>query len=37
MDAVIVTAITFYEEIEEMLAEKMDCPILSLENILDVI
>ncbi len=37
VDAVIVTAITFYEEIEEMLAEKMDCPILSLENILDVI
>lgn len=37
VDAVIVTAITFYEEIEEMLAEKMDCPILSIENILEII
>lgn len=37
VDAVIVTAITFYEEIEETLAEKMNCPILSLENILEII
>lgn len=34
VDAVIVTAITFFDEIEEKLSEKMTCPILSLENIL---
>lgn len=34
VDAVIVTAITFFEEIEEKLAEKISCPILSLEDIL---
>lgn len=34
VDAVIVTPITFFEEIEEKLSEKMDCPILSLEDIL---
>ena len=34
VDAVIVTAITFFESIEEMLAEKMNCPIVSLETIL---
>lgn len=34
VDAVVVTAITFFEEIEEQLSSKMDCPILSLENIL---
>ena len=34
VDAVIVTAITFFEEIEEMLADKMNCPIISLETIL---
>lgn len=34
VDAVIVTAITFFEEIEEMLSEKMECPIVSLEDIL---
>ncbi len=34
VDAVIVTAITYFDEIEEKLAEKMKCPILSLEDIL---
>lgn len=34
VDAVVVTAITFFDEIEEKLSEKMDCPILSLEDIL---
>lgn len=34
VDAVVVTAITFFDEIEEQLSAKMDCPILSLEDIL---
>lgn len=34
VDAVVVTAITFFDEIEEKLSEKMDCPIISLEDIL---
>lgn len=34
VDAIIVTAITFFDEIEEKLSKKMDCPIISLENIL---
>lgn len=34
VDAVIVTAITFFSEIEEKLSEGIDCPILSLEDIL---
>ncbi len=34
VDVVVVTAITFFDEIEEQLSEKMDCPILSLEDIL---
>lgn len=34
VDAVVVTAITFFEEIEERLSEKMECPIISLEDIL---
>lgn len=34
VDAVIVTPITFFDEIEEMLSEKTDCPILSMEDIL---
>ena len=33
VDAVVVTSITFFEEIEEVLNAKMDCPILSLEDI----
>jgi hypothetical protein len=34
VDAVVVTAITFFDEIEEILLEKLDCPIISLEDIL---
>ena len=34
VDVVIVTAITFFDEIEEKLSEKLDCPIISLEDIL---
>lgn len=34
VDAIIVTAITYFDEIEEKLSEKVDCPIISLEDIL---
>lgn len=34
VDAVVVTAITFFDEIEEILSQKVDCPIISLEDIL---
>ena len=34
VDAIIVTPITFFDEIEEMLSKKTDCPILSMEDIL---
>lgn len=34
VDVVIVTAITYFDEIERKLSEKMECPILSLEDIL---
>ncbi len=34
VDAIVVTAITFFDEIEEKLSEKIDCPVLSLEDIL---
>lgn len=34
VDAVVVTAVTFYDEIERELAGKMESPILSLEDIL---
>ncbi len=34
VDAIVVTAITFFDEIEQKLSEKMDCPIISLEDIL---
>ena len=34
VDAVIVTAIAFFDEIEEQLSAQMDCPVLSLEDIL---
>lgn len=34
VDAIIVTAITFFDEIEEELSEIVDCPILSLEDVL---
>ncbi len=34
VDVIVVTAITFFDEIEEKLNEKVDCPIVSLEDIL---
>ncbi len=34
VDVIVVTAITFFDEIEENLSEKLDCPIISLEDIL---
>lgn len=34
VDVVVVTAIYFFDEIEEMLYEKVDCPIISLEDII---
>lgn len=34
VDAVIVTAITFFDEIEKALSTKISCPIISLEDIL---
>lgn len=34
VDAVVVTAISFFDEIENMLYDKVNCPILSLEDIL---
>ena len=34
VDAVVVTAITFFDEIEEKLRKKIHCPIISLEDIL---
>lgn len=34
IDAIVVTAITFFDEIEENLSDKVSCPIISLEDIL---
>ena len=34
VDAIVVTAITFFDEIEEKLSEKVECPIISLEDVL---
>lgn len=34
VDAVVVTAITFFDEIEAKLSEKVNCPVISLEDIL---
>lgn len=34
VDAIVVTAITFFDEIEEQLSAKVSCPIISLEDIL---
>lgn len=34
VDAVIVTAVYYFDEIEEKLSNRMECPILSLEDIL---
>lgn len=34
VDAIVVTAVTFFEEIRRELSKKIDCPIVSLEDIL---
>lgn len=34
VDAVVVTAIAFYDEVEEMLSRNVSCPVISLEDIL---
>ena len=34
VDVIVVTAITFFDEIEEKLSKKVDCPIISLEDVL---
>ena len=34
VDAIVVTAVTFFDAIEEQLLNKIDCPILSLEDVL---
>ena len=34
VDAVVVTAVTFFDEIEKQIAQKLSCPIISLEAIL---
>lgn len=34
VDAIVVTAVTYFDEIEEMLSEKVSCPIISLEDII---
>lgn len=34
VDAIVVTSITFFNEIEQMLSVKIDCPIISLEDII---
>ncbi len=34
VDVIVVTAITYFDEIEENLSAKVDCPIISLEDIL---
>ncbi len=33
VDVIVVTAISYFDEIEEKLSEKVDCPIVSLEDI----
>lgn len=35
VDAIVVTAITFFKDIKGVLVKKVDCPIISLENILE--
>lgn len=34
VDAVVVTPITFFDKVEELLSAKLDCPIISLEDVL---
>lgn len=33
VDAVVVTAVAYFDKIEEMLSKKMECPVLSIEDI----
>ena len=35
VDAVVVTAITFFDQIKQALTEKVSCPVISLEEILN--
>ncbi|MCX4342802.1 MAG: hypothetical protein OSJ53_02790 [Kineothrix sp.] len=35
VDAIVVTAITFFDEIEKVLRDKVSCPIISLASVLD--
>ena len=34
VDAIVITAITFFDEIREEVLKKVDCPVVSLEDIL---
>lgn len=34
VDAVVVTSVTYFDEIEDVLSKKLNCPIISLEDIL---
>lgn len=34
VDAIVVTSITYFSEVEEMLSKKVNCPVISLEDIL---
>ena len=34
VDAIVVTATYYFDEIEEALCEKVDCPVISLEDVL---
>lgn len=34
VDVIVVTALYYFDEIEELLSEKVDCPVISLEDIL---
>lgn len=34
VDAIVVTPITFFDEIEQLLSDKADCPIISLEDVI---
>ena len=33
VDVIVVTAISYFDEIEEKLSERVDCPVVSLEDI----
>lgn len=35
VDVIVVTAITFFDEIKDNLKEKIDCPVISLEDVID--